>query len=134
MTDHWTLGALAEHITRLFAETDKRYMALFQAQKEATVVALEGARVATLKAEAAMERRLDLLNEFRQALADQAAGFITRENADSRFDRFDEKIDELKESIDQSKGRAGGISAVGAVLFAAAGLVTAIIAMIIAIV
>ncbi|MCR4297248.1 MAG: hypothetical protein NUV75_00635 [Gallionella sp.] len=57
MADDWNLGTLKEHF-------DTRFEALQQAVD---------------KADAAYEKRMDTTNEWRQALDDQQATFVTKE-------------------------------------------------------
>jgi hypothetical protein len=57
------------------------------------------------RAQVSMEKRLDAMNEIRDALRDQAARSPTRVEVDARLDAIDRAIDELKtyKAIAESK-------------------------------
>ena len=65
-----------------------------------------------------MEKRLDGMNEFRQALKDQASEFITK----NEYKRTVEDIRELRESRAELKGKASQLSVYIAWLLAIAGI------------
>jgi exonuclease VII large subunit len=113
----WTTETLRQHVLGLIAahemrsyerlkDMDLRYQQRFDAQqqaldaalqavKEATKADLDAAKEAVNKAEKANERRFDAVNEFRAQLADQAASFLTRREAEARFDALMEKLEAL---------------------------------------
>lgn len=70
-------------------------MTKFDAQEKATNLALAAADKAVGKAEKAHEKRLDSMNEFRQALADQTSTFIPRQEANVQFQRLEDQIDKV---------------------------------------
>lgn len=76
--------SLKEHFNALRMEQDRRIDQ-----------ALQAARVAVDKAEQAQERRLDLLNEFRQQSIDEQAKFAPREIVDDRLGRLELNIARL---------------------------------------
>ena len=71
-------AALKLYYERLLSERDDRYEARFKAQELATTNALQGAERAQDLARNAIEKRLDTMNEFRQALTDQTQNYLTR--------------------------------------------------------
>lgn len=67
-------------------ERDKQYNQRFDAQQEAVAAALQAAKEAVQKAEDAANKRFDSVNEFRAQLADQAATFMSKAEADAKFE------------------------------------------------
>lgn len=101
---------------------------------ESMAAALLAAKEAVEKAERAAEKRFESVNEFRSQLADQAASFMPRSEAEALIRGSTEKIDALTARIDKHEGGAAGISSAGTIaaavvtaLIALAGLATAII-------
>jgi hypothetical protein len=66
----WTVETLKTVVDQRFADADRRYQQRFESQERA----LEQARLAS-------EKRLDGMNEFRQALTDASSKYITRQEA-----------------------------------------------------
>lgn len=60
---------------------------------------------AVAKAEAAMNRRLDGMNEFRDTLRDQASRFVTTDVLNVRFDTVMQKVWSLERFRDNLDGR-----------------------------
>jgi len=111
-----------EHFRALLDEMDRRFTADIKAQDKAVQIAMIASEKAVVKAEIAAEKRFESVNEFRGQLADQAATFMPRAEAEQRIAALAEKIDDLKGS-----SRAGA-SALFGYLIGAAGLAIAIIA------
>ena len=68
-----------EHILRIIAEQEKRYLQMFADSRQAVD-----------KAEAALTARLETMNEIRQQLNDQALTFMPRQEAEQRFKTVEE--------------------------------------------
>ena len=66
----WTVDTLKALHDTTFRENDKRYEQRFQSQERALI-----------EARLANEKRLDGMNEFRQALTDASGKYITRTEA-----------------------------------------------------
>jgi len=109
-------------IKNVMDERDTRYEQRFKAMDEKTGLALTSSKEAVTKAEIATEKRFDSVNEFRKTLADQASGFMPRQeyvsNHQSLVDKieaikesFNKEITGLRESRSQSEGRSSGFSA-----------------------
>jgi hypothetical protein len=131
----------------LVASNDLRYQSRFEDQtkaldaalaaaKEAVQTALVAAEKATSKAEAAADKRFDSVNEFRSQLADQAATFIPRAEAEARLTSLAELVeakyagllDKLTDLIahdNRAQGRTAGIGAGWNYLIGFVGLVVA---------
>lgn len=116
----WTVSTLREYLMALLAEADLRYQQRFDAQTKAVEAALLAAKEAVIKAELAMEKRFDGVNEFRETLSDQAAQFVTLA-----------QFTELKERVDRSEGKSSGLNAGWGYLAGAVGAVAAVIAVVV---
>lgn len=130
----WTVDILREHLERVLAERDLRYQQRFDAQskaleaallaaEKAVQTALIAAEKAVTKAEIATEKRLEGMNEFRGALADQAKDLVTRVELDAVVER----MRELAARVDKTEGRSTGLSAGWGYLIAAAAVIIAIV-------
>src|ERR1035437_7368139 len=97
-TNGWTFHTLYQHFQVLGNERNLRYQQRFDAQEKALHVALEAAKEAVSaallaadraisKSESASERRFESVNEFRAQLADQAATFMPRAEANLQIGR-----------------------------------------------
>jgi phosphopantetheinyl transferase (holo-ACP synthase) len=96
---------LREYVLELLDERDVRYQQRFEAQTKAVEAALLAAKEAVIKAELAMEKRFDGVNEFRETLSDQAAQFVTLA-----------QFADLKERVGRSEGHSTGMNASWAVM------------------
>jgi len=96
------------------------------AAERAVATAMLAAEKAVDKAEDAAAKRFEAVNEFRGQLADQAASFMPRLEANARVDALENQIGELKERLDKSQGRSVGLDKawgyIVAAIVAAAGL------------
>jgi len=135
-------------LRELLAERDRRYtesfahvaenlsagLALLQTQidaaKSATDHALASAERAVAKAETATEKRFESVNEFRGTLADAQRVLMPRSEAGVEFKALAEKIERLTTHDDLQKGRGEGVSALWAALVGVAGIVIAVLALI----
>ena len=80
----------------------------FTGASTAVQAALESAEKAVTKAEVAAEKRFEAVNEFRGQLADQAATFLPRTEADVRLGAMGDKVEELRKQVDLKQGRDSG--------------------------
>ena len=64
---------------------DRLLTAQLKAQDEKVQLALASAEKAITKAETATEKRFEGVNEFRQALSDQAGTFVTNDKLDGKI-------------------------------------------------
>jgi len=74
----WTVHTLKTYTERLLEERDQRYEDRFEAQADSIKLALQATDKAMELARLSMEKRLDQMNEFRQALQDQTRSYTTR--------------------------------------------------------
>lgn len=82
----WTIVSLKEYIDLHFTLVDK----------------------ALTKAEQAMDKRLDRMNEIREQLDDQARTFITKNEVDLRLKSLQDKVDYLASCQQTSQGEKTG--------------------------
>jgi hypothetical protein len=124
-------GALSE----LRAMLDERYRSqekametAFSAADKAVQAALLSAEKAVTKAEVAAEKRFEATNEFRGQLADQAATFLPRTEAEAVNLRNTERINELQDRMNRAEGKGTGIATMYGWVVGAVGLLVAIVA------
>ena len=80
-----------------------------EAAEKAVATAMTAAEKAVTKAESAAEKRFEATNEFRGQLADQAATFMPRTEADAAQQRLQDQVNELKDRLNRSDGSDAGI-------------------------
>lgn len=88
---------------------DRRFSQMIADRDYRVVLALE-----------AIEKRLDLLNEFRRQSADESARFATREVVDTAMGSMSGRIADNASAISRLQGRALALAGVGAVVGAVA--------------
>ncbi len=93
----WTIDTLAEHLTRVINDLDHRYAQRF-----------EFSDIAVSKAERTMNDRLNAMNEFRDALKDQANRMATR----VELDLIAAQVEELRRNKSNLDGRLAVIAVV----------------------
>jgi len=72
----WTEETLFAYFQTLVNERDRRYEQRFTAQEQALDKSAKAIALASEKAEVAIERRFESVNEFRAQLADQTVNFM----------------------------------------------------------
>lgn len=96
--------ALRDHLEAMIREMDRRYEQRFLASEHAV-----------MKSENSMNVRLTSMNEFRDALNDQAGRMATR----AELERVDQEVQDLRRAKANLDGRllalAGGLSALTSV-------------------
>jgi hypothetical protein len=124
----WTTDTLKAHFDELrktdATNTEKRFNLAEIAVKQA----LDNADKASGKADAAMEKRFDGVNEFRKALSDQSSTFIPRSEMEARLKSQDEKLDDLRGT------RRAGVTSIGTMVLGAAIVIGVLVQIIIAVV
>jgi hypothetical protein len=104
---------------------------IIELQAEKSVTALAASDKAILKAEIAVEKRFESVNEFRQTLLDQTNTFISRVEFEALRDTNSSRIADLASRLDKIEGKAVGLNAGWIYLLgglSAAGTVASIIA------
>ncbi len=120
--------SLREHVEALFRERERAIELSLETQAKLRVAdnvriqqAQDSAQQAIEKAEDAIERRLNLLNEFRAQSADEAQKYALRELTDAQFDDLKSRIDRIE------GGQEGSNRAIGYTI-GAAGVLVAVVA------
>ena len=93
---------------------------------ETRMAALEKA---TCLAAEALERRLESMNEFREALKNQSGTFVTRSELDAVKDKYEGQLGSLLKSRDETAGKASQSSVNINLVLAIAALALAAIAL-----
>lgn len=130
-----------EAIITLMDERDKRYYIQFVTLKEAAElnnravgIAMEAADKAVAKAESAVEKRFESVNEFRAQMGDMQNSFARTDLVNSRFAAMEKKLDELSAVlIDFRSGtlaRSKGYSDVWGWVVGGLGVLIAVLALI----
>ena len=104
----WSIGTLYAHFSRIVSDMDKLSDAKFKtvdvalkSVEQSASAALAASERATNKAEGAIEKRFDGVNEFRQTLGDQANKFITRDEVQTRVLAQDKEMAALVSRLDR---------------------------------
>jgi len=105
----WTLESLRAHLVSLIDERNRQYEQRFLAQEQSVKLAMEAADRAVTKAEAAMEKRFDSINEFRGTLADQQRNLMPRSEVEVIVRAITEKLDQISREMLTSRARGGGV-------------------------
>lgn len=104
-----TVETLRDYVLSQVQNLDQRLTIMLNANKAAADAALEAAKVAVLKAEAASDKRFENVNEFRATLADQQRTLIPRTEVEASLRAIDFRIVQLEERLqDQSSRDKGG--------------------------
>jgi hypothetical protein len=93
-------------LDRRFKDNEIAFSAALTAQEKATSAAFLASEKAIVKAEDAQRDYNARSNEFRGQLDDQAKTFLTRFEADSKFEAIAVNIQDLRESRSTESGRA----------------------------
>jgi hypothetical protein len=120
------LASEFEGFKELMTERDRRYEQRFGAMDEKTSLALTSSEKAIAKSDAATEKRIDSVYEFRGTLSDQAANLLPRGEAVAKFASYDDKIAALQTRIDKNEGTGAGLKAMWGYVAAAIFLAIAI--------
>lgn len=125
------LSERIEHLEQILNER-------IETQEKVNAISFASSKDAVQKAETAQQAYNVRSNEFRDALNDANKANLSRLEAEARFKIYDEKIDDLKELINQlfvsrgsEEGKHKGTSATWGYVIAAIGMVTAIVSLLI---
>lgn len=117
----FTTDSLHAHLRTLMDERDRRYGERFDASQKAVE-----------KATAALERRLEGMNEIRAAMSEQAATFLPRTEYDTAHDALVTRVTELNDRMNRAEGSREGVrlsaGALVAILGVGLSLIVAVVA------
>lgn len=139
------ISDLRDMLQERYATQTKALDAAFAAAEKSVATALDSAEKAVVKAETAAEKRFEAVNEFRGQLADQAATFIGRNEAEARILALGEKLEaeslrtttalkEINQRLDRLQGNSAGKSSLWAVIVAAVGMIALVVGVVVAVV
>ena len=114
--DGWTVDTLKDLFDHRIDELKEQFERAIADRDVRVNLALTAARDAVAKAETANERRLDLLNEFRAQLGDDAAKYARSELVQQRFDEIFGRLGRTENTLSSIEGRYIAIAG-GATLF-----------------
>ena len=92
--------SLREYLTALINAVEQRSDQRFESMRVMVETAFSTAQTAIDKAEAATDRRLEGMNEFRDSLSDQASRFVTKEQIDLLVGKIEAEIARNREDLD----------------------------------
>src|ERR1700734_257692 len=107
----WSIDTLYVHLSRIVEDLDKRLQIALKSVEQTAAAAQASSERATNKAETAMEKRFDGVNEFRQTLGDQATRFITRAEVDQRMAASDKETAGVVSRLDRIEAKGLGLQA-----------------------
>ncbi len=114
----WSIETVREHLLALLHQHEN----MDERRHESQAQALEAARMATQmaidKAEIAMERRFESINEFRESLSDQTRTYMPRAEYEAKHVAITAQIDSIDKRLTLAEGRSSGIQASWAVVIA----------------
>lgn len=126
MDETWTLMAFKEHIEKILAERDLRFMQrvddVNKAIRESNVAAETNRKIAY----DAMDKRLDGMNGFRQSLTDQSRTFVPRVEHEILIRGIDERMGDIRDRIEKIRNLKEGGNAVWAYVMSAVGVLIAL--------
>lgn len=96
-------------------------------QEKAVAAALSATREAISKSETATEKRFESVNEFRQTLSDQNAGFLSRTEYEANHKALVSMVVALTDRFNISTGQKEGSDITMGKIYAAVGVVGAIL-------
>jgi len=92
--------SLREYLTALIEGVEQRSQVRYANLESKVQAAFDSSQTAIQKAETATEKRFEGVNEFRAALSDQAAHFVTREAMAAMADKFDTQISQYRKDLE----------------------------------
>lgn len=127
-----SLEAQIHALRAIIDERDERYKVQFltlrdaaELNNKAVGIAMDAADKAVQKAEMAVEKRFESVNEFRAQMGDMQATFARTDLVNSRFASMEKKIDEISEFKSGTLARRTGFSDIWGWVFGAGGLIVA---------
>ncbi len=131
--DHKELMELLARLEERVTANEKFVMLNLSAQKESVAAAMAASEKAINKADSAIEKRLESVNEFRSQLKDQASTFITRNEVEQIVRGLEkmnegsaEKIALIFGRIDRAEGTGKGLNAGWMFLVGGIGIIASI--------
>jgi hypothetical protein len=112
--------SLLTHVNQRFEDFDRRLVDARMADAARVQLALTAAKEAVDKAEQANEKRLGLLNEFRNQSAEESRKYVPRETYELAIGQVNAQIKVVETASAMLQGRAIAFAGFGALLGGAA--------------
>lgn len=107
---------LREHLEGQITSLDRRLTDAIEGRDVRVQLALSAAKDAMVKAEAATDSRLALLNEFRAQAAEESRKYALSDVIDPKFEAMDKRIQRNEGIVNTLQGRAIAFAGFGALL------------------
>jgi len=104
--DGWTIEMLKQHLEQMIRATEQRLLDLIAAETQLRIARREDDLRAIDKAETAMTRRLDSMNELREQLNHQDKTFITISTFRAELDKVTTEIERNRNEIERTRDLA----------------------------
>jgi len=127
------IDALERYLNGRFQDIERHLSSKIDTVAATSATANQVAKEAVTKAEAAVERRLEGLNELRSLVGDYQRTLLPRAEADVRIRGIETRVDKLEKVSDTVAGRSTGLAAGWAYMIAAVGLIGGIAGIVIAV-
>ncbi len=114
----WSIETVREHLVALLTAHEIMDEQRHHSQAQAIEASRSASQMAIDKAENAMERRFDSINEFREQLSDQTRTYMPRAEYEAKHSAINARIDSIDSRLTLAEGRSSGIQASWAVLIA----------------
>lgn len=121
---------LREYVEALFAEREKAVEAALAAQEKAVTAALDASDKAITKAEGNAEKWRENANEWRGAMSDRDRELPSRREVEQMFRGLDTRLAAVESAVQADQGHSAGTSAAVGYVIGAAGVLTALVAVI----
>lgn len=112
--------SLLTHVNQRFEDFDRRLIDARTADAARVQLALTAAKEAVDKAEQANEKRLVLLNEFRNQAAEESRKYVPRETYDLAISQYNARFTVIEQAGATLQGRAIAFAGFGALVSGAA--------------
>lgn len=115
----WTVDTLHVHLQKQIADLRTLLDERYSTQTRNVDSAL-----------AAVDKRFDAVNEFRQTLSDQTSSFMPRIEAEARMTAFDIQLRALNQIVTRHQGRTTGMDKSWVMLVGAVGVIATLVALV----
>jgi hypothetical protein len=95
----WTIETLKEYVDSVLAQINLRNDQRFKDSQTAVDAALNAAKEAVTKQEAASEKRFESVNEFRAQMGDQQRTLMPRPEAELRMGSLEGRVADLAKAV-----------------------------------
>jgi len=126
----WTLETLKAYIESMFEAQERLNQQRFEALRDTSAAAMLAATTAVTKAEAATEKRLENVNEFRNTLSDQQRNLMPRSEFEALEKALTFRLDALDRQLEAHRAERNGMRGGWAMAIGAVGFVLTVLTII----